>query len=75
MNILQFVISNNDYKKWLNAPYGILCGTKLKYIAEPISQCERLFGKNVLPIKKLVKDIGDLNHLTIKETKNFFMWQ
>ena len=28
------------------------------------------FDKNVLPIKKLVKDIGDLNNLTIKETKN-----
>ena len=24
--------------------------------------------------KKLVKDIGDLNNLTIKETKNFFLY-
>ena len=28
----------------------------------------------MLPIKKLVKDIGDLNNLTIKETKNFFLY-
>ena len=41
-------------------------------IPEPISQCEKLFDKNVLPIKKLVKDIGNLDNLTIKETKNFF---
>ena len=34
-------------------------------IPEAISQCEKLFDKNVLPIKKLVKDIGDLNNITI----------
>ena len=28
----------------------------------------------ILPIKKLVKDIGDLNNLTIKETRNFFLY-
>ena len=33
-----------------------------------------MFDKNVLPIKKLVKDIGELNNLTIKETKNFFLY-
>ena len=38
------------------------------------TKCEELFDKNVLPIKKLVKDIGDLNNLTIKETKNFFLY-
>ena len=32
------------------------------------------FDKNVLPIKKLVKDIGDLNNLTIKETKSIFLY-
>ena len=33
-----------------------------------------MFDKNVLPIKKLVKDIGELDNLTIKETKNFFLY-
>ena len=28
----------------------------------------------MLPIKTLVKDIGDLNNLIIKETKNFFLY-
>ena len=41
----------------------------LKDIPHSIRVCEKLFDKNVLPIKKLVKDIGDLNNLTIKETK------
>ena len=27
-----------------------------------------------MPIKKLVKDIGDLNNLTIKETRTFFIY-
>ena len=43
-------------------------------IPEPITKCEELFGYNVLPIKKLVKDIGDLNNLTIKETKKLFLY-
>ena len=33
-----------------------------------------MFDKNVLPIEKLVKDIGDLNNLTIKETENLFLY-
>ena len=39
-----------------------------------MTECEKLFDKNVLPIKKLVKDIGDLDSLVIKETKNFFLY-
>ena len=35
-------------------------------ILEPMSQYEKLFDKNVLPIKKLVKDIGSLDNLTIE---------
>ena len=33
-----------------------------------------MFDKNVLPTEKLVKDIGDLNNLTIKETENLFLY-
>ena len=41
-------------------------------IPEPLIECEKLFDKNVLPIKKLAKDIGDLNNLKIKERKKIF---
>ena len=72
MNIFSFFISNNEYKDWPTMPYGIIFHPVLKDIPHPISACGKLFDKNVLPIKKLVKDIGDLNNLTIKETKKFF---
>ena len=39
-----------------------------------MTECETLFDKNVLPIKKLVKDIGNLDSLVIKETKYFFLY-
>ena len=56
----------------LKSDYNVLCSTSLINIPEPLTQCEKLFHKNVLSIKKLVKDIGDLSNLTIKETKTFF---
>ena len=39
-----------------------------------MTECEKLFDKNVLSIKKLVKDIGDLVSLVMKETKIFFLY-
>ena len=39
----------------------------IKRIPEPLDACEQLFDKNVLEIKKLVKDIGDLTPLIHKE--------
>ena len=74
MSIFNFHISNNEYKDWLNTPYGIIFHPVLKDTPRPIRVCEKSFDKNVLPIKTLVKDIGDLNNLIIKETKNFFLY-
>ena len=74
MHILNFFISDNKYKDWLTTPYSLLNHPILKDIPKPINECEQLFDENGLPIKKLVKDIGDLNNLTIKETKNFFLY-
>ena len=58
----------------LKSDYNVLYSTSLIDIPEPLTQCEKLFDKNVLPVKKLVKDIGDLNNLTFKEAKNFFLY-
>ena len=63
--IIGFEISNPIYKKWFKTSYSIFDEPSVVSIPEPISQCEKLFDKNVLPIKKLVKDIGDLNNITI----------
>ena len=70
--IIGFSILNPTYKKWFKTGYAIFDEPRMFDIPEPISQCEKLFDKNVLPIKKLVKDIGNLDNLTIKETNNFF---
>ena len=72
--IIGFEISNPIYKIWFKTSYSIFDEPSVVDILEPISQCEKLFDKNVLPIKKLVKDIGDLNNITIKETKNFLLY-
>ena len=60
------------YKKWFKMGYTIFDELTTVDIPELISQCEKLFDKNVLPIKKLVKDIGNLDNLTIKETNFVF---
>ena len=39
-----------------------------------MTQCEKLFDKNVLPIKKLVKVIGDLHFIDEKVRKNYFLY-
>ena len=70
--VMNFFISNNSYSKWFKNYYNVLYSTSLIDIPEPLTQCEKLFDKNVLSIKKLVKDIGDLSNLTIKETNTFF---
>ena len=68
--MMNFFISNNSYSKWFKNDYNVLYSISLINIPETLTQCKKLFDKNVLPIEKLVKDIGDLNNLTIKETKN-----
>ena len=70
---MNFFIQNNEYSKWFKNDYNVFYSTSLVDIPEPLTKCEEFFDKNVLPIKKLVKDIGDLNNLTIKETKNVFL--
>ena len=70
--IISLKISNPIYRKWFKTSFSIFAEPSVVNIPEPISQCEKLFDKNVLSIKKLVKDIGNLNIITIKETKNFF---
>ena len=72
--IIGFQISNPIYKKWFKTSCSIFDEPLVVDIPEPINQCEKLFNKNVLPIKKRVKDIGDLNNITIKETEKRFLY-
>ena len=43
----------------------------IKKVPKPLKYCEELFDKDVLEIKQLVKDIGDLNTLIHREQKKF----
>ena len=71
---MNFLISNNSYLKWFKNDQNVFYSTSLIDIPESLTQCEKLFDKYVLLIKILVKDFGDLNNLTIKETKKFFLY-
>ena len=71
--LINFFIQNNRYSKWFTNDYNVFYSPSVVDIPEPITKCEELFDYNVLPVKKLVKDIGDLNNLTIKERKTFFI--
>ena len=62
------------YKKWLGTDNAIFRKPFIKKISAPLSYCEQLFGKNVLEIKKLVKDIGDLTPPIHKEQNKFFSY-
>ena len=45
----------------------------VKKLPKPLKFCEELFDEDVLTIKQIVKDIGDLNTLIHKKKKNCFI--
>ena len=50
---INFFIQNNEYSKWFKNDYNEFYSTSLVDIPEPLTTCEELFDKNVLPIKKI----------------------
>ena len=48
--IIGFSVSNPTYKKWFKTGYAIFDEPTTVDVPEPISQYEKLFDKNVLPI-------------------------
>ena len=68
------VISNKKYNDWLTTLTGTLFNYVFKGIPQPLTECEKLLDENVLKIKKLEKDIGDLNDIIFKETKVFYLY-
>ena len=61
------------YKEWLGTDNRIFMKPYIRKIPKPLTDCEKLFDKDVLEIKQLVKDIGDLNTLIHREQKNFVL--
>ena len=60
------------YKEWLGTDNRIFMKPYIKKIPKTLKFCEELFDEDVLTIKQLVKDIGDLNNL-IHKKKLFYM--
>ena len=65
--------TTKKYKEWLGTDNRIFMRPCIKKIPKPLKYCEELFDKDVLEIKQLVKDIGDLNTLIHREQKNFVL--
>ena len=51
------------YKEWLGTDNRIFMKPYIKKIPKPLKFYEELFDEDVLTIKQLVQDIGDLNTL------------
>ena len=69
-----FINSNKKYLEWFPVNYSVLYKASLINVPKQLVDCERLFDKNVIKIKKLVKDIGDLKDLISTEIKYFFLY-
>ena len=66
--------ATEKYSEWPGTDDRIFMRPYIKKIPKPLKYCEELFDKDVLQIKKLVKDIGDLTPLIHKEQKkNFYI--
>ena len=69
-----FKNSNKKYLEWFSVCYSILYKTSLNNIPKTLIECEKLFDKNVIVIKKLVKDIGDLKDIISTELRDFYLY-
>ena len=71
---MKFVCSNKKYKKYLDSNNGIFYSNSYKDLPDDLNECEKLFDKDVLEIKKLVQDIGALNEVTEDEQLNLAIY-
>ena len=61
------------YSEWLGTDDQIFVRLYINKIPKPLKYCEELFDKDVPEIKKLVKDIYNLNPLIHQERKKIFI--
>ena len=71
---LEFNISNDKYKDWLNTDKGIFFYENQKGMPENLQKCEELFDKNVLEIKSLVEEIGEMEDVVSNEQLNVALY-
>ena len=71
---MKFVCDNSKYKDYLDSNDGIFYFESLKDLPGDLEDCEKLFDKDVLEIKKLVNDIGLLKEITEYEQLNLGLY-
>ena len=71
---MKFVCSNTKYKDYLDSNNGIFYFDSYRDLPDDLQECENLFDKDVLEIKKLVQDIGALNEATEDEQLNLAIY-
>ena len=71
---MKFVSENVKYKDYLDSNDGVFFFESLKDLPADLDDCENLFDKDVLEIKKLVNDIGLLKEITEYEQLNLGLY-
>ena len=71
---MKFVCENTKYKDYLDTNNGIFYFDSYKDLPGDLDECEKLFDKDVLEIKKLVNDIGRLQEITEYEQLNLALY-
>ena len=71
---MKFVSDNVKYKDYLDSNNGIFYFDSLKDLPGDLNDCEKLFDKDLLEIKKLVSDTGSLKEITEYEQLNLGLY-
>ena len=71
---MKFRSENIKYKDYLDSNNGVFFFESVKDLPGDIDDCEKLFDKDVLEIKKLVNDIGLLKEITEYEQLNLGLY-
>ena len=70
---MKFICSNSKYN-YLDSNNGIFYFDSYRDLPGDLDECEKLFDKDVLEIKKLVGDIGELKEIPENEQVNLILY-
>ena len=73
-SFMKFVCSKSKYEDYLNSNNGIFYFDSYKNLPNDLAECEKLFDEEVLKIKKIVGDIGELKEITDNEQLNLTLY-
>ena len=65
---------DQNYNPWLWSNKSIYSVSPKKILPGTLKDAQNLFDKNVIPIRNLVREIGDIKKIIHKEQKNFFLY-